>query len=154
MHVNETLEKLKARLVARGFTQAFGIDYKDTFASTIKFDTLRMFLVIVMLENLKCHQVDVNNVFIESFLKENIYMISSLGVDVPLDQCLRILRSLYELKQVVRDQHERCVKELAKLDFKQCDANSCLLMHLERRIMLLLYVDDIVIVARFIEEIN
>jgi hypothetical protein len=48
----------------------YGIDYEDTFAPTVKFDTLRVFLALVALEDLECHQVDVNNAFTESFLKE------------------------------------------------------------------------------------
>ncbi len=74
MHVDGTLDKSKARLVARGFSQMYGIDYTDTFAPTVKFDTLRLFLAIVAMENLECHQVDVNNAFAESFLKEEIYL--------------------------------------------------------------------------------
>ncbi len=147
MHIDGTLEKLKARLVARGFTQAFGIDYEDTFAPTVKFDTLRVFLVIVMLEDLECHQVDVNNAFTESFLKEKIYMAAPPGVDVPPGQCLRILRSLYGLKQAARDWHERCVKELTTLGLKQCDADPCLLLHPARRIILLLYVDETTLIG-------
>jgi len=53
MHINETLEKFKAKLVARDFTQVFEINYKNIFASIVKFDTLRVFLVIVILKNLK-----------------------------------------------------------------------------------------------------
>jgi len=55
MHINKTLKKLKAKLIARNFTQVFEIDYENIFASIIKFNTLRIFLVIVMLENLKCY---------------------------------------------------------------------------------------------------
>ena len=54
MHVDGTLDKLKIRLVARGFSQIYGVDFIDTFTPTIKFDTLRLFLVIIALENL-CH---------------------------------------------------------------------------------------------------
>ena len=48
-----TLDKLKVRLVARGFSQVHGIDYQDTFTPTVKFDTLRLFLALVALENLE-----------------------------------------------------------------------------------------------------
>jgi len=53
MHINKILRKLKARLIARDFTQAFEINYENIFASIVKFDILRVFLVIVILENLK-----------------------------------------------------------------------------------------------------
>ena len=81
----------------------YEIDYEDTFASTTRFDTLRLFLAIVALKNLECHQVNVNNIFIEFFLKKTIYMSSSSSVKVVSERVLRILRSLYDLKQVARD---------------------------------------------------
>ena len=147
MHIDGTLNKLKARLVARGFSQMFEVDYTDTFAPTVKFDILRLFLVIVALEDLECHQVNVNNAFTESFLKEVIYMKPPPGVDLSSGQALLIRRSLYELKQAARDWHERCVKELRKLEFEQTSADSCMLRHLKRNITLLIYVDDICIAA-------
>jgi len=55
IHINETLEKLKAKLVAKDFTQVFEINYEDIFVSIVKFDILQMFLVIIMLKNLKCY---------------------------------------------------------------------------------------------------
>lgn len=129
MHINGTLDKLKARLVARGFSQIFGVNYTNTFAPTVKFDTLRLFLAVVALEDLECHQVDVNNAFTESFLKEVIYIKPPPGVDLPPEQALLIRRSLYGLKQAVRDWHKRCVGKLRKLGFQQTAADPCLLRH-------------------------
>jgi len=53
MHINKILKKLKAKLIAKDFTQVFEIDYKNIFASIVKFNTLQVFLVIVILKNLK-----------------------------------------------------------------------------------------------------
>ena len=102
LNTDGSLDKLKARLVARGFSQAYGVDYEDTFAPTVKFDTLRVFLAIVALENLECHQVDVNNAFTESFLKETIYMAPPPGVNVAPGRVLRILRSLSGSSKLLR----------------------------------------------------
>ncbi len=154
MHVDGTLEKLKARIVARGFSQLYGVDFTDTFAPTVKFDTLRLFLVIVCLEDLECHQVDVNNAFTESFLKEVIYMAPPPGVDLPPGQALLIRRSLYGLKQAARDWHERCVRELVRLGFEQCAADPCMLRHKERGIILLVYVDDICVAAKALSQVQ
>ena len=103
MHTNGSLDKLKARVVARGFSQMHDINYEDTFAPTVKFDTLCVFLALVALKDLECHQVDVNNAFTESFLKKIIYMAPSPGVDVAPGRILHILCSLYGLKQAARD---------------------------------------------------
>jgi len=53
IYIDKTLKKLKAKLIAKDFTQVFEINYKDTFVSIIKFNILQIFLVIVMLKNLK-----------------------------------------------------------------------------------------------------
>ena len=147
LHINNSLDKLKARVVARGFSQMHSIDYEDIFAPTVKFDTLHIFLALVALENLKCHQVNVNNAFTESFLKKTIYMTSSPDVEVALGCALCIMQSLYRLKQTMRDWHEQCVVKLIKMRFHQSDADSCLLIHSQKHIMLLLYVDDIVVTS-------
>lgn len=47
-----TLERFKARLVARGFSQKFGVDYTETFAPTVRMATLRAFFAIVACEDL------------------------------------------------------------------------------------------------------
>ena len=91
LHINDSLDKLKARVVARGFSQMHSIDYEDIFAPTVKFDTLCIFLTLVALENLKCHQVDVNNAFTEFFLKKTIYMTPPPGVEVTSDCALHIM---------------------------------------------------------------
>lgn len=68
LNTDGSLEKAKARLVARGFTQRFGYDFWDTFAPTVRHKTLRTFLAIVGLLDLELYQVDVNNAFTESRL--------------------------------------------------------------------------------------
>jgi len=55
MYINKILKKLKAKLVAKDFTQVFEINYENIFALIVKFDTLQMFFVIIILKNLKCY---------------------------------------------------------------------------------------------------
>ena len=98
--------------------------------------------------------MNVNNAFTESFLKKIIYMTSSSDVDVTSDCALCILCSLYDLKQITRNWHKWCVTELVKIEFYQSNVNSCLLLHSQKHIMLLLYVDDIVIVSAAISVIT
>jgi hypothetical protein len=153
-NLDGSLQKLKARLVARGFTQKFGVDFDYTFAPTLRHDTLRVFLALVAMEDLECHAVDVNNAFTESTLKEEIYMAAPPGMDVPPGCVLKVLRSLYGLKQAARDWNQSCIGSLQKMGFIQTDADPCLLRHPEKGILILVYVDDILIGAKQMDNIN
>jgi hypothetical protein len=44
--VNSEVERYKAKFVARGFTQTFGIDYNETFAPIVKFVSIRCILAL------------------------------------------------------------------------------------------------------------
>ncbi|WJZ99837.1 hypothetical protein VitviT2T_018252 [Vitis vinifera] len=40
-----SVERYKAKLVAKGFTQTYGIDYQDTFSPVAKINSIRVFFV-------------------------------------------------------------------------------------------------------------
>jgi hypothetical protein len=62
-----------------------------------------VFIAVCAILNLEVHAANVNNAFIESFLKEVIYIKALPRVDMPARQCLKINQSLYGLKQAARD---------------------------------------------------
>jgi hypothetical protein len=138
-----TLDRFKARLVARGFSQIYSIDYFETFALTVRIDTLYIFLAIAALKDWELIHMDVKNAFTESHLKEQIYLAPPQGVKVKDGYALRVLQSLYGLKQSARDWNSLCRDYLLSIGFKQSLADPCLFTHLERKIRLLVYVDDI-----------
>ncbi len=76
----------------------YSINYKDIFALTVKFNTLYIFLILVVLKDLEYHQINVNNIFTKSFLKKTIYITLSLKVITIFNCILYILHSLYDLK--------------------------------------------------------
>jgi hypothetical protein len=142
-----TIERFKARLVARGFSQVHGEDYMETFAPTVRMDTLRIFLAIVAAENLECYHFDIKNAFTESHLRERIFLSKPDGVAVRDGYALRVLRSLYGLKQSARDWNLLCKDYLVQIGFKQSLADPCLFTCPDRKIMILVYVDDLMAAA-------
>nr|GEV02880.1 ribonuclease H-like domain-containing protein [Tanacetum cinerariifolium] len=76
---NTTFLKYKARLVANGHSQQFGVDCDDTFSPVVKPDTVRMVLSLALSRNWPIHQLDVKNAFLNDDLSETVYMYQPPG---------------------------------------------------------------------------
>ncbi|CAI7785515.1 unnamed protein product [Closterium sp. NIES-54] len=66
--IDDTVEREKARLVVKGFTQVYGADYDERYAPVSSYITLRIFLSIVAILNLNVMQLDMKNAFLQSKL--------------------------------------------------------------------------------------
>lgn len=69
-----TLNKHKAMLVAKGFTQSYGIDYSETFAPVAKLNTIRIIFSLAVNLDWKLAQLDIKNVFLNGELQEQVFM--------------------------------------------------------------------------------
>lgn len=67
---NREIERYKACLVTKGFTQLEGVDFHDTFVPVAKLVTDRILLIVVVKRDLIIHQLDVKNTFQNGELKE------------------------------------------------------------------------------------
>lgn len=61
-------DKLKARIVAKGFTQREGIDYEETFSPTVRFESVRLMVAAAAADGLHTHQMDVTTAFLYASL--------------------------------------------------------------------------------------
>ncbi len=72
--VDGEVERYKARLVARGFTQTFGVNYNKTLTPVANFVLIRCILALATIEDMEIHQIDAKIAFINGELKDEIYM--------------------------------------------------------------------------------
>jgi hypothetical protein len=68
------VERYKARFVAKGYSQTYGIDYDEIFAPVAKMATVRTLISCTVKFGWPLHQVDVKNVFLHEDLEEEVYM--------------------------------------------------------------------------------
>ena len=146
-----SLDKFKARLVARGFTQIKDIDYTDTFAPVAHMASVRVIMALICLLGMTMDHMDVSTAFLNGNLEEEIYMSVPEGLILPSrlqGQVLRLRRGLYGLKQSPRAWNAKINAFLLSLGFTACTFDPCIyIMHLDNGglFFIILFVDDLIL---------
>jgi hypothetical protein len=128
-----------------------GLDYFETFASVVRFATLRALLAKAAEENLEIHQLDVDTAFLNGPLKEEIFIeipehFEMIEPGVNRDtKCLRLLKALYGLKQAPRAWLSEVQAFFKSIGFRPSKADPNLFVR--GNTYILLYVDDMLIVG-------
>ena len=68
-----TIDRLKTRIGAKGYTQISGLDYGDTFSLVGKMASVRLFITMVAFQRWSLYQL-VKDTFLNGDLEEEIYM--------------------------------------------------------------------------------
>ena len=74
MNEQGIITRNKARLVAKGYNQEKDIDYDETFALVARLEAIRMLLAFASFMDFKLYQMDVKSAFLNSFIKEGVYI--------------------------------------------------------------------------------
>lgn len=150
--------KHKARLVAQGFNQRYGIDYLDVFAPVTRIATLRAVLAVAGKRQMTLHHFDIKTAYLNGTLEEEVYMRQPPGYEVTSKESLvcRIKKSIYGLKQSARCWNKALHETLIRLNFKQCQSDPCLYLRHdgEKTVILLVYVDDLLVGCKEESEIH
>ena len=76
---NGIIERCKAKLVAKSFTQSYGVDYQETLAPVAKINSIKILLSVAVNFDWPLYHLDVKNVFLNGDLEEEVFM------DLPSD---------------------------------------------------------------------
>jgi hypothetical protein len=70
----------KARLIAKGYAQVAGLDFKETFAPIARLESIRILLAYAAQHSFKLFQMDVKSAFLNGPIKEEVYVEQPLAL--------------------------------------------------------------------------
>jgi hypothetical protein len=144
-----SVEKYKARFVARGFSQKEGVDYEETFAPVARYSSIRAVLSIASEMGWSIHQMDVKTAFLNGVIEEEVYIEQPQGFEVHDREThvCRLKKALYGLKQAPRAWYSRIDNYLQSMGFtkSEADPNLYFLLVGSEPSSWCLYVDDLIL---------
>jgi transposase InsO family protein len=148
------LERFKARLVARGFTQRWGIDFWFTSSPVITSGGFRMLFKIAAQWGRPVQHLDVPTAYLNGELdSDQIYMEVPDGMDMVHDgdlsgKVLRLRKGLYGLKQSGRCWNQLINNFLLDHGFTRCRSEPCIYISKDGDVVIGLYVDDLLVLGQ------
>jgi len=146
--IDGQLLKYKARFCADGRQQQYGIDYFESYAPVIIWSTVCLVLLLSVLLNLHCCQVDFTQAFPQAKINVPVYLWMPAGwkytdANGNSDYCLELLKNLYGTKQAARRWFLHLWDGLLSKGFWQSTVDPCLFFSSD--CILIVYTDDCLI---------
>eukprot|EP00961_Rhodomonas_salina_P166257 2240492-Rhodomonas_salina.1 len=140
---NGAIDKLKARLVARGDMQTED-EYSTMFAPTALFTAIRTIISIATQEKMSLKHWDITGAFMTADIDTDIYMDLPPGYHLPPGKTIRLRKSLYGLQQSPGLFHDSLEAWLIGYGFKPINKDGTIfkLVRGQEHIILSLFVDD------------
>ncbi len=141
----------KARLVAAGYKQRYGVDFKETFSPVVKLHIVRFALSYAAIHDWEIEQMDVVTAFLNGNVEEEIYMELPPGIDGKKDnsRVWRLIKSLYGLHQSSRMWYQRLCNDLISYGFTLIKSDGAVFIRTDKEttVILVVFVDDILILS-------
>jgi hypothetical protein len=71
---DESVEKFKARFVARGFTQKEVTDYDETFFPVARYTSIRVIIALASVLGWKLHQMSLKTTFLNGKIEQEVFV--------------------------------------------------------------------------------
>ena len=121
----------RARLVAEGFSQVEGVDYKELFSLVVRYKTVRLLLALAALEDWHLQALDVKSAYLYGNLDKEIYMEQPEGFKMEKGKVWRLRKALYSLKQGAVAWWKECDKSMHDFHFKHSLSDAGVFIYIE-----------------------
>nr|GEV89699.1 hypothetical protein [Tanacetum cinerariifolium] len=143
-----TVIRNKSRLVAKGYAQKEGVDFKKSFAPVARLEAVRLFIAYAAQKSFTVYQMDVKTAFLYGPLKEEVYVNQPDGFVDPYhpDKVYHLKKALYGLKQAPRAWYDKLSNFLVSKGVSKGSIDPTLFItkHKEDILLVQIYVDDII----------
>lgn len=148
--------RYKARLVARGFTQEYGVNYFETFSPVVRFTSIRIILALAAQKKMQIKQFDVKTAFLNGDLDETVYMKQPIGFEDGSGNICKLQKSLYGLKQSSRCWNKKFTDFIRLFGFNESKYDPCVFIRRRNNALTIMaiHVDDGIIVSESDEDIK
>ncbi|SOV01853.1 uncharacterized protein UDID_18821 [Ustilago sp. UG-2017a] len=132
-----------------------GIDYQETFSPVAPLGAIRAILALAVQNNWEVHALDIMMAYLNSRLKEAIYMKPPEGSGVASGQVYKVVKGLYGLKQSGREWNQEFDRSLRRMGFFQVECAPCIYTKGQGKDMaiMVIYVDDTLVIAPRLETV-
>ena len=137
-----SIERYKARIVAKSYSQMEDLDDDETFAPVTRYNSLRLIMSLATDLGLETDLRGMKSVFLNGDLVEEIWMIPPPGIGLNV-KILRLDKALYSHKQAPPMWFETLSEALAQIGFISRACDPCVFISEKHKIIVLVYVDDI-----------
>lgn len=119
--------KDKVRVVGKGYTQQLGINYNETWASVTQLESVQMTAAIAAKYNLKLWRIDFVGAYLNSLMKEDIYMKQPEGFVEPgyEDHICTLVHTIYGTMQGGHNWYETLSATFHKIGYTTSHADPC-----------------------------
>jgi len=142
------IEKFKARLVARGFSQIPNVDYFHSSSPCPSSASIKLMLAVANEKSLKLNHWDVKQAFTHAKLDEDVFLRLPAGCGEKSHKVVKAERAIYGLKQSGRQWGYHAADTLVENGFEQCKADPCVFRKMKDDVVVMIiviYVDDILV---------
>lgn len=135
--------KYKARLNLDGRTQVEGIDYAFSNTTNVLWPTVRIFLILALIQGWYTRQIDFVLAFPQADIETTQYMEIPKGWHLdgdPKTDCLKLLKNIYGGRAAGAVWNQHLDKGLKELGFTQSEVDPC--VYFRGKVIFLVYTDD------------
>jgi len=148
--------RYRARLMARGLTQENDVDYHNTYARVCDITSVRLLFAYAAKAGLLIRQYDIKNAFLNGELHEQIFMEQPPGQvsEEGKHKVYRLHKAIYGLKQASHQWYQKFSSILGNFGMRQCSNDDCIFIQQDPLIIVAIYVDDLLVLAKDLKTIT